>query len=144
MRDNTVIGAGIKSDTDKPRMDLIDSEFLVGLSDVLTFGAKKYAPHNWRGGIAYSRLIAAALRHLAAINKGEDVDSESGLYHVDHLACCVMFLSNFMHAGRTELDDRFNSIQDAIDRTWVTPVKRNSPDSSKGEGSKQDPERNSK
>lgn len=98
--------SGVKYDSEKPRLDLIDSDFLVGLAKVLTFGAKKYAAHNWRGGISYSRLVGAAYRHLGAINTGEDNDPESGLPHVYHLACCVMFLS-WMMQHRKDLDDRF-------------------------------------
>lgn len=97
---------GSKFDGDKPRMDLLDSDFLEEVASVLTFGAKKYAAHNWRGGIAYSRLIAAAYRHLGAINRGEDIDPESGLPHVAHLGCCVMFLSSMMRV-KPELDDRY-------------------------------------
>jgi hypothetical protein len=99
---------GIKHDNNKPRMDLLDSEFLTGLSQVLTFGANKYDAHNWRRGINYSRLIAAAYRHLGSINGGEDMDSESGLPHVYHLACCVMFLS-WMMTNRKDLDDRWKN-----------------------------------
>lgn len=97
---------GVKYDADKAPIDLIDPDFLVGLAEVLGFGAKKYAAHNWRLGIQYSRLIAAAYRHLGAINKGEDVDPESGKPHVYHLACCVMFLSKMMES-RPDLDDRY-------------------------------------
>ena len=97
---------GLKYDTSKPRMDLIDFQALEGLADVLTFGAKKYAAHNWRKGISYSRLIAAMLRHLAAIQRGEDIDPESGLPHADHIGCCWMFLSNMMKT-RPDLDDRY-------------------------------------
>ena len=99
---------GIKYDQDKSRIDLIDAEFLEGLGHVLRFGANKYAAHNWRSGIAYSRLIGAAYRHLGAINRGEDIDPESGLGHVYHLACCVMFLATMMK-HHTDLDDRWKS-----------------------------------
>lgn len=104
---------GLKYDQDKPRMDLLDPDALEGLAQVLTFGAKKYAEHNWRGGISYSRLIAAIHRHLAAIQRGEDIDSESGLLHVDHLGCCWMFLSYFVK-HRPDLDDRWKP--DLMDR----------------------------
>jgi hypothetical protein len=99
---------GIKLDDGKPQMDLLDSEFLEGLSRVLSFGAKKYSAHNWRKGIHVSRLVAAAYRHLGAINRNEDIDSETGLPHVHHLACCVMFLS-WMLQHRPDLDDRYSS-----------------------------------
>lgn len=97
---------GVKHDSGKPMVDLLDPLALEGLAAVLTFGAKKYASHNWRGGINYSRLIAAGLRHMFAIIRGEDVDAESGLPHVDHLGCCWMFLSNMMKT-RPDLDDRY-------------------------------------
>jgi hypothetical protein len=97
---------GLKHDAEKPRTDLLDAEFLLGVADVLKFGAKKYAEHNWRGGIAYSRLLGAILRHTLALLRGEDLDSESGLPHVHHLGCSVMFLS-WMMTHRKDLDDRF-------------------------------------
>lgn len=97
---------GLKYDHDKPPIDLVDPEYLEGLADVLGFGARKYHRHNWRNGIAYSRLIAAAYRHLGAINKGEDLDPESGKPHVYHLACCTQFLS-WMMTHRKDLDDRY-------------------------------------
>ncbi len=95
---------GTKYDQDKPRMDLLDAEALEGLAKVLTFGANKYAAHNWRKGISNSRLIAALLRHLFAICRGEETDPESGLPHIDHVGCCWMFLSNNMKK-RPDLND---------------------------------------
>jgi len=102
-----VVEPGLKYDNNKPSMALIDADFLLGLAKVLDFGKEKYAAHNWRGGISFSRLISAAYRHLGAINKGEDLDSESSLPHVYHLACCVMFLS-WMMENRKDLDDRWS------------------------------------
>lgn len=97
---------GVKFDQEKPRTDLLDPVALEGLANVLAFGARKYAAHNWRGGISYSRLLGAAIRHIFAILRGEDIDKESGLPHVDHLGCCWMFLSNMMKT-RPDLDDRY-------------------------------------
>lgn len=95
---------GLKYDQDKPRMDLLDAQALEGLAAVLTFGAKKYAAHNWRSGINNSRLVAALLRHTFAILRGEYIDPESGLPHIDHVGCCWMFLSwNFKN--KPELND---------------------------------------
>lgn len=95
---------GTKYDGGKPRMDLLDTDALIGLAEVLTFGANKYAAHNWRQGIVNSRLTAALLRHLLAINKGELIDPESGLPHIDHVGCCWMFLSNNLK-NRPDLND---------------------------------------
>lgn len=96
---------GTKYDSAKPDFSLIDPYAQDGLAAVLTFGKIKYGAYNWLKGIAYSRLIAAAERHINAIKRGEDIDPESGHPHVDHAACNLMFLSRFMKT-RPELDDR--------------------------------------
>lgn len=95
---------GRKDDAEKIPLDLLDPLALEGLGRVLQFGAKKYSPNNWRGGISWSRLIAALLRHTFCILRGELVDGESGLPHVDHLGCCWMFLSWHMKC-RPDLND---------------------------------------
>jgi len=102
----TAIPSGTKYDSGKPRMDLLDPLALEGLAAVLTFGANKYAAHNWRGGLSYSRLFAALLRHTFAILRGERIDAESGLPHIDHVGCCWMFLSNQMKT-RPDMDDLY-------------------------------------
>lgn len=97
---------GLKFDSEKIRMDLLDPTFTEGVAEVLTFGARKYAPDNWRNGIQYTRLIAAIHRHLASIQRGEDYDAESGLPHVYHIGCCVQFLG-WMMQNKPEMDDRW-------------------------------------
>lgn len=101
-----IVASGVKHDQGKPRMDLLDADALEGLAAVLTFGANKYAAHNWRGGLAYSRLVAALLRHTFALLRGERIDPESGLPHIDHVGCCWMFLSNQMKT-RPDMDDLY-------------------------------------
>jgi len=98
---------GLKYDQGKLQLDLIPRAALDQIAKVLGFGKEKYAAHNWRKGIVYSRLIAAALRHITAYNDGEDLDPESGLSHVAHALCCLSFLSTFIAEKRTELDDRY-------------------------------------
>lgn len=97
---------GVKFDGDKTRFDLLDPLWEEGVAKVLTFGAHKYAAENWRNGISYKRLIGALRRHVNAIQKGEDVDPETGLLHAYHAGCCLMFLSNFQANKRHDLDDR--------------------------------------
>lgn len=101
----------MKFDTQKARMDLLDPYAIEQLSLVLTFGAQKYAAHNWRKGLSYCRLIAAALRHLFAYLMGEDKDPESGLSHVAHAMCCCMFLLG-MTQMHPQLDDRYRATQE--------------------------------
>lgn len=100
---------GVKFDQDKPRMDLLDGYAIEELAKVLTFGAKKYAPHNWRKGIAFSRLLAASARHLFAIMRGENLDEETGLHHAAHLMCCAMFLV-WTAKYKPDMDDRYGIV----------------------------------
>lgn len=107
---------GKKNDAEKVPMDLLSHEALVEIAKVFGFGAKKYARHNYRGGIAYSRLVAAAYRHLGAFNSGEDVDPESGLPHVAHLGCCVVMLLDMLRE-HPELDDRYKPTKEIPENT---------------------------
>lgn len=103
------IGAGspgVRFDTGKARVDLLDTEFLEQIGKVLAFGAGKYDEHNWRKGIAVSRNIAAALRHTFAAMRGEDTDPESGLPHLAHAACDLMF-AWWTIRHRPKFDDRW-------------------------------------
>lgn len=99
------MSGGIKNDQGKPRMELLDPYALEQTALVLGFGARKYDAYNWCKGIAYGRLIGAALRHLFAFTRGEDMDPESGLPHLAHCMCCLMFLIA-MTQRHPELDDR--------------------------------------
>ncbi len=84
---------GQKHDAEKPRMDLLPFDALWKVAEVLTYGARKYTPDNWRRvPDARARYLAAALRHLASWSQGERLDPESGLPHLGHAACCVLFL----------------------------------------------------
>lgn len=96
----------LKHDGGKAPMQLLSSIALHATSMVLAFGANKYKAHGWRAGIQWSRIIGAAFRHLCLFMGGEDIDAESGLPHVDHLACCVMFLQE-QYRTRKDLDDRW-------------------------------------
>jgi len=99
-------GNALKFDGDKLPVNLLSSEALLQTAAVLKFGADKYAEHNWRQGFAWSRPLAAAMRHIMAFNDGEDKDPESGLSHLAHAMCCIMFLLEFEKTHR-ELDDRY-------------------------------------
>lgn len=101
-------GQGIKHDQSKEPLSLLSRTWLLGVARVMAFGAKKYAAHNWRGGIERSRLISAALRHILAYNEGEDSDLETGLSHLDHASCCLMFARE-THETHPQLDDRHKS-----------------------------------
>jgi hypothetical protein len=86
---------GRKDDLGKLRWDLVQPLILQEYVKVLTFGAQKYAPNNWRLVADHkNRYFAALLRHLWAwMFLGERNDPESGLHHLGHAMCCVTFLA---------------------------------------------------
>lgn len=99
-------GQGIKHDVGKPQWNLLPLQYLEGMVRVLEFGARKYSPNNWRRGMPWSQTYNALQRHLIAFMGGQDNDPETGLCHLDHALCCLLFLRAHV-AERPALDDRF-------------------------------------
>lgn len=96
----------VKADDGKNPLDLLPTVALESVGLVLEHGARKYAAHNWRKGMNYSRLISALLRHVFAFMRGENIDPESNLPHMAHAACCVLFLLDYQLTSVGE-DDRY-------------------------------------
>lgn len=119
-----VSAQGAKNDVGKLGTHLLPTAPLEEIARVLDFGAVKYAPNNWRKGLAYSRVYGAILRHLWAWWRGEDNDRETGLPHLAHAGCEILFLLDY-HLGkperRTVVDDRalHEGVTPALDA--VTP-----------------------
>jgi len=91
---------GRKYDADKLRWDLLDLGLVEEVVKILTFGAKKYAPNNWQKvDNAEDRYYAALLRHLVEYRKGNKIDEESGISHLSHAACNIIFLIYFDKHG---------------------------------------------
>jgi hypothetical protein len=84
---------GIKFDSEKLRPSLLPMESLEVVTKVLMFGSAKYSDHNWKiVPNARARYIDAALRHLMASVRGEENDNESGMSHIAHCICCLLFV----------------------------------------------------
>ena len=87
---------GLKYDAGKLRYSLIPPEATHALAEVLTFGARKYAPNSWQTvPNAPERYLDALMRHLEAHRSGELYDPESNLPHIYHLLCNAAFLTYF-------------------------------------------------
>ena len=67
------------------------------VAKVLGIGTRKYSRDGWRTvPNAVERYKAAYARHVAHWVLGEESDAESGLPHLAHAACCLMFLWELM------------------------------------------------
>ncbi len=109
---------GKKADSGKDRWDLAPMDAIREVVKVLGFGASKYGDRNWEKGIKFSRLYAAALRHLTAWFEGEDRDPETGLSHLAHAGCCVLFLLAFTIRGHGHFDDRPKTVAQTVTSTY--------------------------
>lgn len=107
----------MKFDQDKPRYSLLPAEAMEQVALIYTHGAKKYADHNWRKGLAYSRLYDAAQQHLNAFWQGTDIDPEFGIQHLAHAAFNVIGLLQFQLEGRSECDNRYKRDHSAETQT---------------------------
>jgi len=87
---------GRKFDIGKSQYGLIPPFAQEEFVKVLTYGAQKYAPDNWKFvPEAERRYFDALQRHLWAFKRGERNDSESNLHHLAHAMCCLAFLLEF-------------------------------------------------
>lgn len=84
---------GRKFDGGKPRYGLLPPLAMKATAEVLTFGAEKYEPDNWKYvPESKTRYFDALERHVWAWKMGETMDPESGMHHLAHALCCLMFL----------------------------------------------------
>ena len=79
----------------KLEWSLVDYQAFEPMVKVLMFGAKKYAPNNWKKGLELNKIMDSLMRHIVAIQSGEDIDPESSLPHIGHIQCNVMFYGHF-------------------------------------------------
>lgn len=83
---------GRKDDLDKDPWHLLPWDAVRGIVKVLAFGAIKYDRRNWERGMAWSRPYAGLMRHMTAWWERDDDDAETGLPHLWHAGCCILFL----------------------------------------------------
>ena len=83
---------GIKFDKEKTQWSLLPMDVMDTVVRVLMHGAKKYAPDNWMKVKPKERYYDACLRHMTAWSLGHKNDDETGLPHIAHAICCLIFL----------------------------------------------------
>lgn len=101
----------VKHDQGKLDWSLLPVDSVEEILKVLEFGKHKYAAWNWasNGGFKYSRLFGSLLRHIFAWWRGEDRDPETGLSHLAHAGCNILFLLYYIKHRDTKYqnnDDR--------------------------------------
>ena len=84
---------GKKFDTGKIDWALLPLKPIEWVIIVLMHGAKKYGRSNWQTLPDFEdRYFSALMRHLTDYRSGETYDKDSGLHHLAHVACNIVFL----------------------------------------------------
>ena len=83
---------GRKDDQTKLPHHLQPFDAIAEISKVLAFGAGKYGDRNWEKGMAWHRPFSACIRHLWDWWLRRGPDNETGLSHLAHAGCCILFL----------------------------------------------------
>lgn len=80
----------------KVMMELLPWPELEEIAKVYTAGAKKYGAHNWENlPDGYERYKGAMLRHLTEVEKGNDVDDDTGCLHSAQVAWNAIAMLHF-------------------------------------------------
>lgn len=89
-------GQQAKADQGKPHPSWVPVALIEGVMAIREYGNQKYHdPDNWKR-VEPERYHQAMLRHiLAAWNDPYKRDPESGLLHIQHVACNIAFLLEF-------------------------------------------------
>lgn len=98
----------IKFDANKSDWSMMPWDSVEEILKVLEFGKQKYSAWNWAQGegFKYSRIFNSLLRHMFAWFRGEDSDPESGLSHLAHAGCNILFLIYFVkHKNKYKNND---------------------------------------
>ena len=90
---------GKKFDAGKLRYDLFPGDALDDVVQIFTDGAENYGERNWEKGMSWSRPFGAAMRHLWAFWRGEDLDPDSGRPHIAHAIVNGFFLLAYWKRG---------------------------------------------
>lgn len=90
-----MVDKGLRFNEGKARHDLVPAFAQDQYVKVLTKGSEKYAERNWELGMKWSKVLASLKRHIAAFERGEDYDNETGLLHMAHAMCNAAFMVQY-------------------------------------------------
>lgn len=89
----------------KPGVSAVPPTFEFGVGKVMAVGADKYGRFNWQvDPVKATTYWDAIRRHMLAWAQGEDIDPESGVHHLYHVAASCAVVTD-AHAHNTLEND---------------------------------------
>jgi hypothetical protein len=110
--ENKIIGVKNDFADGKLRWSLLPLDAVEEIVKVLEHGAKKYSVDNWKyveNGT--ERYWDSLVRHIMAWKQGEIIDPESGLSHLAHAGCNVLFLLYLAKAKTPDVTKFISSLR---------------------------------
>lgn len=96
-----------KYDSGKLEYDMFPNSVLEDVIKVMMYGAytKGYEKNNWMKCEDVTRYYNALRRHTEAWKAGEYIDPESGLPHLSHALCNLVFM-HYLEQHKEKLNDK--------------------------------------
>lgn len=92
-KDIIVIESFVKHNKGKIRYDLLPTDALRVMAEVMTVGAQRYGKDNWKSCDDIDVWLAALMRHLEAYRAGELIDCDSKNLHMAHVLVNAAFIT---------------------------------------------------
>lgn len=105
-----VSGKGMRFNSGKIELHQAPTSIQYALAAVFKYGESKYAKNNWREGMSWVAVYDCLQRHSLKWLDGEELDNESGLPHLYHMAANIAMLIEFSKTC-PKLDDRFKGVK---------------------------------
>ena len=80
--------------------ELLPAKALHEVVQVLEFGKNKYGIDNWKKFYRKEdehRFMGALLRHMFAYLRGEEFDNQTGITHLAHASCNLLFIQELKY-----------------------------------------------
>ena len=98
----------VKHDNGKVKLDLLPVDALEEIAKCLEHGANEYGTRSWEsdGKVKFNRMYSAILRHLFDWWQGKDIDDDSKMSHLAHVATNALILLSYSIRNEKSLDNR--------------------------------------
>lgn len=104
-RDITKSTTGLRYNEGKLPWHLVDFRALKSMVEVLKYGKAKYDEDQWKKGLSLKEIRDSFIRHMIEWNAGNEVDEESGLSHIGHMMCNLLFYEYFTMVDTSKTRD---------------------------------------